>query len=125
MTRFLLDTSIILAILDGTAKGQVAKQLIQNSELITSIVCYCEVLNKASLNKIVVAERFLSNLSIFPLTLADGELAKEFQYSCRKSGKFVSTLDCLIAATASNNNATVITTDSDFGRIDGVKKEIF
>ncbi len=124
MEKYLLDTSSILNILDGNKKGEAAIELIQNGELITSILCYCEALNKLDLNKLNKAEEFLSKLGLFNLTLADGFLAKEIQHTCRKNGGQVSTIDALIAATAHNNKSILITSDSDFDRIDEVKKKI-
>ncbi len=125
MTRFLLDSSAILNMLANTSSSSDIRNFISNGELVTSVICYCEVLNEINLHKIKIAEEFLNQLLIFQVTLADAHLAKEIEYACRKSGGQVPTMDCLIAATASNNNATVITTDSDFSRIDGVKKEVF
>ena len=124
MQRFLLDTSAILHILDSTEKGKKAIKLVSSGEVITSIICYCEVLNKTNLDKQTIAEEFLSKLLVFQVTLEDGNIAKQFQNSCRKSGKFVPTTDCLIAATAANNKAVVVATDSDFERISGIEKII-
>ena len=125
MERLILDSSAMLHILQGTGKGQKIAAVIAKQEWLTSIICYCEVLNNVNLDKQAKAEAFLSKILIFPLTLAEGRLAKQFQDECRKTGRQVPTLDCLIAATAANNNATVITTDADFLRIDGIKKQVF
>lgn len=125
MERYLLDSSAILNILLGTPKGNQIRLFAKNAELITSIICYCEVLNKSDLDKQNKAETLLSQLSVFPLTLTDGQLAKKLQYECRKAGGYVPTLDCLVAATASNQDAEVVTSDSDFSRIEGVKRHVF
>lgn len=125
MTRFLLDTSIILHILDATAKGAKATELLSGGEAVTNIICYCEVLNKTNLDKLAKAEEFLSKLLIFQVTLEDGKTAKDFQYACRKAGNFVPSTDCLIAATAANNKAVLVASDPDFERIASVEKKIF
>ena len=125
MARFLLDSSIIIHMLNGTDAGRAAVKFVSAGELVTSIICYCEVLNEANLDKQAQAEGFLSKLLIFQVTLEDGKTAKGFQDSCRKSGKFVPSTDCLIAATAANNNAMVVASDPDFERISGVEKKIF
>ena len=124
MEKYLLDTSSILNILDGNKKGEATIELIRTGELITSILCYCEALNKLDLNKLKKAEEFLSKIGLYQLTLADGFLAKEIQHTCRKNGGQVSTIDALIAATAHNNKSTLITSDSDFNRIEQVNKKI-
>lgn len=127
MERYLLDTSIILDILSGTTEGQKATRLIEDTgaEVFTSVICYCEVLNKINLEKRGRAKVFLSKLFVFGLSLADGELALKIQDDCRSSGNYVPTLDCLVAATAINNRAAILTLDKDFGRIEKAKKILF
>lgn len=120
----MLDSSAILHILDGTPEGRKAAGILKGKEMSTSIICYCEVLNKANLDKQGIAEAFLSRIPIYPLSLADGHEARKIADYCRKNGKYVPTTDCLIAATAKNNNATVIATDNDFERMADVRKII-
>ncbi len=124
MERFLLDSSTILNILAGNANGQKAVGILKNNEACTSIICCCEVLNKINLEKYAKAEAFLSKLLSFSLTHSDGETAKGIQKNCRKNGKHVPTIDCLIAATAINNDAIMISSDSDFQRIDEARKRL-
>ncbi len=125
MEKYLLDSSIIIHILSASEKGVAAIELFDEAELSTSIICYCEVLNKINLEKIAKAQEFLSKLLVFGINTTDGETAIELQYNCRKTGKQVETLDALIAATAINNNAVVISSDKDFERIEGVRKKLF
>ena len=125
MKRFLLDSSIINDILSGNARGQKAATRIEGGELATSVICYCEVLNNINLDKQPKAETFISKLLVFGLSVGDGKIARDLQDSCRAAGKQVPTIDCLIAATALANHATVVSSDSDFARIDGVEKLVF
>ena len=122
MERFLLDSSVILDILAGNADGQKAVGFLKNGEASTSVICCCEVLNTVNLEKYAKAEAFLSKLLVFGLSVSDGETARGLQKNCRKTGRHVPTIDCLIAATAINNDATVISSDSDFERLDGARK---
>jgi|GEM_PF-2462600 len=124
MERYLLDSSAILNILEGSAEGRKAAGILRGNEVVTSIVCYCEVLNKASREKQSAAEAFLSKVPVFPVSLADGYEARKIADSCRKDGNYVPTLDCIIAATAKNNNATVVTMDDDFARMAEVRKVV-
>lgn len=119
---YLLDSSAIIDLLTTRPLGSRVAKAIEGSELCTSIICYCEVLNKISLQNESNAEKFLSKLFIFPVTLPDGKLAKKIQDSCRLAGRQVPTLDCIVAATAIQNNATLVATDKDFERIQQVKK---
>ncbi len=125
MEQFLLDSSAIMHLLGKTNVGLDIRRVISSGELVTSLLCYCEVLNEVNLDKLKITEEFLNELFISQVTLSDARLAKELQYNCRKAGGQVPTMDCLIAATAINNNATIVTTDSDFERIQEVKKIIF
>lgn len=125
MERFLLDSSIILDILVGNRQGVEAAKVVSKGEACTSVVSYCEVLNKADLDKLANAELFLSKLLVFGVTLADGKTAKQLELECRKNGRQVPTLDCIIAATAANNGAIVVASDKDFERIEGVSKILF
>ncbi|MBI5226365.1 type II toxin-antitoxin system VapC family toxin [Candidatus Micrarchaeota archaeon] len=125
MSRYLLDTSAILHILRGTPEGLRIAQLIQDSDVLTSVVCYCESLNNSHLTWIERAELFLSKVTVLPVDLSEGQLAKKIQFECRKKGKMVPTLDSLVAATAMKNDAEVVAVDSDFERIDGLKKHLF
>lgn len=125
MERYLLDTSAILHILRGTKTGSDIVRFVKDADLTTSVICYCETLNNSNLDKQAEAEEFLSCLAILPVTLSDGEAAKKIQYACRKDGKHVPTTDCIIAGTARNNDLEMVTADSDFARIEGIKKRVF
>lgn len=122
MDLYLLDSSVILDILDGNEHGREAARILGPAEACTSVICRCEVLNKVNLQKITKAKELLSKIPVFGLTTGDGETAEQLQYSCRKTGVHTQTLDCLIAATAVNNYATVLTSDADFERIQQVEK---
>lgn len=122
METFLLDSSAVINILFGSAAGQQASKRVSGGLATTSIICYCEVLNKADARRRKSAEELLSTLVAFPISLADGKLAVQIQDACRTAGKQVPTPDCLVAATAANHDATVVTADRDFERIQQVKK---
>lgn len=125
MEKYLLDSSVILDILEGNAEGRQAAKTFSQAEACTSVICYCEVLNKTNLNELNKAEAFLSKLIVFEVTLADGNSAKTLQFESRKTGKHVPTIDCLIAATAINNNAILAASDKDFNRLGNLRKIIF
>ncbi|MBI2444903.1 type II toxin-antitoxin system VapC family toxin [Candidatus Micrarchaeota archaeon] len=125
MTQYLLDASAILHIVGGTPQGARIRDLVRNGESATSIICYCEVLNKADLDKLAKAEAFMSNLLVFPFDVSDGSTAKKIQLDCRRNGGYVPTLDCMVAATAIQYDCELVTSDSDFERIGGLKKHLF
>jgi len=125
VSRYLLDTSAILHILRGTSEGAKIGRLIQGADVLTSVICYCESLNNSHLTWLERAETFLSKVTVLPVDISEGQLAKKLQYACRKKGKMVPTMDCLVAATAIQCDAEVVAVDSDFERIEGLKKHLF
>ena len=125
MEKYLLDSSIIIEILGGSSIGLKAGELVRQGEASTSIISYCEVLNVVDLEKLSKAEAFLSQIPVFGVALSDGNTAKNLQYECRKAGKYVPTMDCLIAATAINNNSILVAADQDFERIEKLRKIVF
>jgi len=120
-----LDSSAIVDLLRGGQKGDNIQHLLEGKKLLTSVICYCEVLNQSEGPRQAQAKSFMSSLLVLPVTVSDGDVAEQMQYSCRKSGGHVRTMDCLVAATAFNHGATLVATDSDFERIDGLKKHLF
>lgn len=129
MERFFLDSSAIIALLGAESEGTQIKRFLKSAhpdyELITNVICHCEVLNKSDLADLEVAEAFLSKISVFPISIQDGLLACNLQFACRKKGGQIGTLDSLIAASAIANDAELLSLDSDFERIEGLKKHLF
>ncbi len=124
MDRFLFDTSAILEILSGSGEGKRAAAIVRSGEVATSVIAYCEVVNKADVDKLAKAEAFLKKLLVFYLGQAELETARDIELACRKKGRQVPTLDALIAATAMNTGSTLVSADRDFERIEGLKRII-
>ncbi|MFA5247175.1 MAG: PIN domain-containing protein [Candidatus Micrarchaeia archaeon] len=122
MVQYFLDSSVILDILAGNQRSVKAVKLVSNAELVTNVICYCEVLNTADMNRRIKAESLLARFMVFPVSLAECDTACRMQDSCRKRGEYVRTSDCLIAASAKNIGAILVTSDSDFERIEGLEK---
>ena len=122
MERFLLDSSAIIEILSGTAEGKRAATAVRSGEVATSAIAYCEVLNKANLDKLQIAEAFLNRLLVLYPGQAELKTCCGIQQACNRKGRHVPTIDALIAATAINAGCTLVSFDGDFGRIEGLKK---
>jgi predicted nucleic acid-binding protein len=124
LEQYFADSSVILNILAGNQKGVHAAAILSKGSLCTNVICYCEVLNTSDRNRRASAEALLSKFMLFPVTLADCDAACQMQDSCRKRGEQVRTSDCLIAASAKNAGAILVTSDSDFERIESLEKII-
>ncbi len=112
--NILLDTNIIIYLLSGDKK---LEEILEGKILITSLISEMEVLAYPELdekndNKI---REFLSKINIVPIN----ESIKEVAIQMRRKYK-VKLPDAIIAATSFFLNVPVITTDSDFTRIEGL-----
>lgn len=112
--NILLDTNVIIYLLSGDKK---LEEILEGKVLVTSLISEMEVLAYPELdekndNKI---REFLSKINIVPIN----ELIKEVAIQIRRQYK-VKLPDAIIAATSFFLNVPIITTDSDFTRIEGL-----
>jgi predicted nucleic acid-binding protein len=128
MRRYLLDTSVLVAYLQGKpAVVQLVSPLLTNQEAATSMVVYAEVVEHfKSFPDFPTRKRHLQRLlrfiSPYFLTYPILERYADIRRSLRKPhGKgLIGDIDTLIAATALERKLTVITYDTDFQRVPGL-----
>jgi tRNA(fMet)-specific endonuclease VapC len=130
---YLLDTSIIIAILKGNAKvkNKLVKCILSGEKICINAISYYGIKRGAlsSVNSIKELEKFekfikefsvdvvlLDNLNIF-------DKASEIYAELRNKGKLISDADILIASIAIFHNFTLVSDDTDFNRISGLKIE--
>lgn len=126
MKKYLLDTSIVAAFLNkrpGAVK--LIKPWVSASEAATSLLVYGEVIeyikNKPKYKyKHTSAKNLLKAISPYSLSASIVELYADLRLLLRP-GKLIGDIDTLIAATALENDLTVVTTDPDFKRIPNLK----
>ncbi len=70
------------------------------------------------------AEQFISRFRVLTLTGQSARIYAELAYKHDKAGTKPGDFDLLTAAIAIDNDATVLTTDTDFNKIAELKKEI-
>jgi predicted nucleic acid-binding protein len=129
MRRYLLDTGIIVAYLQGKPTVvQLVSPLLTSQEAATSMVVYAEVVEHfKSFPEFAPRkrqlQRLLSAISPYFLTYPILERYADIRRSLRKPyGKgLIGDIDTLIAATALERKLTVITYDRDFQRVPGLK----
>ena len=125
MRRYLLDTNIIGAYLMGRKKAsELAHPWIQNDEAATSILIYgevCEYLKSFSdvSERLAALRMLLRKVHPYPLTYSLLEKYAEIRRAMRppQGTGLIGDIDTLIAATALDNDLTLVTTDSDFLRV--------
>ncbi len=113
-----LDTSAIIAMLEGDQKVKDALVSAYSSPLTTTSITEYELLKHSNLIKRDVAERILVEFEIYHFgRRAAHESAKIFE-SLRAKGKMINENDILIAGIARANNDLLITKDRGFKNID-------
>jgi tRNA(fMet)-specific endonuclease VapC len=129
MRRYLLDTTIVAGLLNARPQFvSVATSWISNHEAATSILVYAEVTEYLKgLSNFVQRHRDLRTLlrEVYPyfLTYPILERYAEIRRQLRPphGPGLIGDVDTLIAATALHRSLTVVTTDSDYQRVPGLK----
>ena len=67
------------------------------------------------------ALRFLERLDILPFTLRTSRIASELELDLKEKGQSVNLIDILIAATAIEHNAKLVTRDEGYRNIPGLE----
>lgn len=121
--KTIVDTSIWIEYFknDGNLSASMDKELLAGNIYMTGPVI-SELLQGAKTEKDFQALK--SNIDGVPFietTLSDWIFAGEVSFKLRKKGRTIPITDCLIAAIAINNDATVMTLDRHFQYISDVK----
>ncbi len=117
MAAFLLDSDAVIDYLQGM---QPATQMIQDlysrgDALCTSDVVVCEVYSGLSSTESPRAEELLDSLRFLQTSRHAARQAGQWRHLYRRSGKHLPVTDTLIAATALDHRATIITANiSDY-----------
>lgn len=121
-----LDTSTLVEYLSGNE--EVAERLENERNLKASTITFFELFRGAlrsdhqDHNKEVVENRLdWIKKSAFDRECA--ETAAEIEQELEEKGEKVNLADVLIAATAMENDSKILTADSDFQKVDGLKVE--
>ncbi|SRR6266487_3742477 len=130
MKRYLLDTSLLAAYLHNRAKAiQLMTPWIKNDEVVTSILVYGEVIEYLKglpnyLDKYTKLHKVLGEIQPRPLTYTILERYADIRRTLRPQHKDIGDIDTLIAATALEENLTLVTIDRDFNRVPDLKLEL-
>lgn len=122
MKKLLLDSSVVIDFLRRKDKNDSLLAKLPNYDFYISIVTHTELYSGKSIWESKEAkaelEKFLSIVTILPLIDKISQVAGKIKaYNNDRS-----LLDCIIAATAINNNLTLATLNiKDFEKIKGVK----
>jgi tRNA(fMet)-specific endonuclease VapC len=128
MRRYLLDTTVLSALLFGRLGAvDLIQPWISSREVVTSILVYGEVIEyPRGLTDFPRRRMELRKLlrAIYPLALTYGTVERysEIRRTLRRQGPgLIGDVDTLIAATALEYDLTVVTTDRDFERVSNLE----
>jgi predicted nucleic acid-binding protein len=111
LPRYLLDTDAVIDFFKGVASTVelVDRLYRQEDVLCTCGVVIAEVYTGLSPGERAEAERFLASMRFLSTSLATARQAGLWRYEFARRGRQLSTTDCLIAATAREHSAMLIT----------------
>jgi len=124
MTKYLLDTNIVTAILkkDPHVTGRLRTELIANAHILISAVVYYEIkrglLKRDAMRYAAAFEDLVRNLEWVDVKRSHWEKAAKMWAECQKTGTPVSDADLLLAVQARQAQAILVTDDNDFDYLD-------
>jgi tRNA(fMet)-specific endonuclease VapC len=128
--KYVLDTSIITAYLKGDerVKQKVLQAGLEGKEILINGISYYEIkrglLAKNAIKQLEKFELFCGDLGLVLLDSQDiFDRAAEIYASLQKKGQLIGDADILIASTVITQNFILVSDDTDFNRIQGLKIE--
>lgn len=115
MTRYLLDTTVLISQLRGDQElaDQLLSLLRQGHTLCTSCVSVAEVERGLQPKERRLAETLLDRLEFLPTTKEAALRAGRYQREWRRRGRTIHLADALIAGTARVHGAVLMTDNND------------
>lgn len=119
-----LDTNAVIELIRGNLKVlELLEQQPDNTLSITAVTRY-ELLKHSNLDKKKAAANVIKNFLILPFDEEASNRAAAIYEKLRLKGSLINENDILIAGTTLSANETLITTDKDFEKVEGLKTMI-
>lgn len=122
---YILDSSILIEIINNTKRAELIHNTIGNLPVVTTSICLHEILS-GNFNKQekFIMENILSNIETLPHTQEVAQIGAEIFKELKEKGNIINEFDILIAGICKANNATLITLDKDFAKINNLNAKI-
>lgn len=118
---YILDSSIIIEVLGGSELGRKALAATNEGHVATTAICMVEVLDGTNGKAAIAAASFFDSLQILSLDTEAAIECIKIQKALKKDGNPISKTDLFIAGICKRHEATLITCDNDFKRINNLK----
>ena len=127
--KYILDTTILIGLEknDENIVKELGKRISADNTFYTTTLNLAEFYygyaakNKKAKNK---ADQFLDRFKLLTITGQSARIYAELAYKHDNAGTKPGDFDLLTAAIAIDNGATILTTDTDFGKISELKKDL-
>ena len=122
---YCLDTSAIIKIFDGKEEIKKFLEKIQFSEISITPITLCElykgaVHSKVTSRRLEFIERMMQQVTLLDFNEFSCKLFGEDYLNLKNNGKLISDNDLMLAAICKSHNKTLITSDNDFDRVQGL-----
>lgn len=118
---FVLDTSILIELVDDSDKAPRIREKIGSEIAATTSITLHEVLQGATEKDKFIIKNLAHTMEILPFNQNDAEISSSIAQRLMKEGNMINDMDILIAGICMSNNATIVTLDKDFKRVSGLK----
>lgn len=120
------DTSALIEILEGGERGEKIKEIQKGESISTTAICVHEILSGAQSGH---AREFLIGVlkktTVLPFDMMSAMISSRIEDTLSRKGQKVRDADLFIASICIFHDATLITCDKDFQKVEGLKIEIF
>ncbi len=118
---YLLDSSAIIEILQGTDKSKEIHKIIYGNTVKTTSFSLHEIAVGEDETTIDTILNFFNNIDVLPFDINSAIISFSIEKKLRKEGKLINKIDMLIAGICQQHNLTIITLDKDFDKIKSIK----
>ncbi len=118
---YFLDSSAIIELFKSTEKGIAIEKEIMNNMITTSVINVHELLIGATEKELPSVSEFFNSHIIVEFDKESAFRSAMIYKELKKQGEMINKFDILIASICQTNNFTMLTCDSDFKKIKGLK----
>ncbi len=121
---FLLDSSVILEIINDTKKS---KDIIPKlkGELLTTPFSIYEIFLGLKRDELFILEKLLNALKVINFDTNSSLIAVQIMKKLTDKGEKINLVDIFMASIAISNNFVLVSLDNDFKKVDNLKTIIF